>query len=441
MILIRNATILTQDSKRQILKNAAICIKDGRILDIGISHELEKLYKKRAKKIIDGEGRVVMPGLINTHTHLAMTLLRGYADDMPLEKWWFEKVFPFEGKLKAEDVYWGSLLGGLEMIESGTTCFVDGYFFADAIVMAVEELGLRANIGIPVLDFKCPEFESPDDALAAAEKFLTKPRGAELIKFSIAPHMLQSTSLETYRKCKKLADRYKIILQTHLAETEAEVEYSRKKYKKTPVRLLVENRILDKNSLVAHVCHLTDDDVVLLAKSRVNVSHCPVSNMKLVSGLMPLKKLLNKGVNIGLGTDGACSNNNLDMFEEMKLSALVHKLAEKDPSAAEAQIILDMATINAAKAIGEEKNLGSIERGKAADIILLNFQQPHLLPDYNILSNLVYSARGNDVETAIINGQIVMENRKIQNVNENKILKIIRERYNAYSSNLILCAL
>lgn len=433
MILIKNATILTQNSKRQILKNAAIFIKGGKIVDVGIGREIEKLYKKEAQNIIDGEGKVVMPGLINTHTHLAMTLLRGYADDMPLEKWWFEKVFPFEARLRDEDIYWGSLLGGLEMIKSGTTCFVDGYFFADAIVRAVKELGLRANIGFPVLDFKCPEFESPDDALAAAQKILTKPKREELIKFSIAPHMLQSTSLETYRKCKKLADLHKIILQTHLAETEAEVAHSRKKYKKTPVRLLVENKIIDKNSLVAHVCHLTDDDIALLAKSGANVSHCPVSNLKLVSGLMPLKKLLAKGVNISLGTDGACSNNNLDLFEEMKLSALVHKLAEKDPSAAEAQIILDMATVNAAKAIGEEKNLGSIEKGKTADIILLNFQQPHLLPDYNIISNLVYSAKGSDVETAIVNGQIVMKDRKIKTVDEGKILKKIKERYNICS--------
>ncbi len=429
MILIKNATILTQNKKRQIIKNGAVIIGGDKILEIGVSREIEKLYKKKARKIIDGEGKVIMPGLINTHTHLAMTLLRGYADDLPLEKWWFEKVFPFEAELKAEDIYWGSLLGGLEMIRSGTTCFVDGYFFADAILKAVKELGLRANIGIPVLDFKCPEFESPDDALAAAQKILAKRRNEKLIKFSIAPHMLQSTSLETYKKCKRLADRHKIILQTHLAETEVEVEYSRKKYQKTPVRLLVENKILDKNSLIAHVCHLTDDDIVLLAKNKVNVSHCPVSNMKLVSGLMPLKKLLGRGVNISLGTDGACSNNNLDLFEEMKLSALVHKLAEKDPSVAEAQIILDMATINAAKAIGEEKNIGSVEKGKAADIILIDFQQPHLLPDYNIISNLVYSARGSDVETVIINGQIVMENRKIKNVDESKILKTIRERY------------
>lgn len=416
------------------MENAAVFIGGGRILDVGVSQEMEKLYKKKARKIIDGEGKVVMPGLINTHTHLAMTLLRGYADDMPLEKWWFEKVFPFEAKLKADDIYWGSLLGGLEMIKSGTTCFVDCYFFADAIVEAVKELGLRANIGIPVIDFKAPEFACPDESLAAAPKIIEKWRGEEMIKFSIAPHMLQSTSLETYKKCKRLANRHKMILQTHLAETEAEVEYSRKEYQKTPVRLLVENKILDKNSLVAHVCHPTNEDIVLLAKNKVNVSHCPVSNMKLGSGLMPLKKLSEAGVNISLGTDGACSNNNLDLFEEMKLSALIHKLAEKDPSVAEAQIILDMATVNAVKAIGEEKNIGSVEKGKMADIILVDFQQPHLLPAYNILSNMVYSARGSDVETVIINGQIVMENRKIKNINEKKLLNTVGECYN-YSSS------
>jgi 5-methylthioadenosine/S-adenosylhomocysteine deaminase len=240
--------------------------------------------------------------------------------------------------------------------------------------------------------------------------------------------MLQSVSLDTYKKCKKLADQHKIILQTHLAETVSEVEHSLKHYRKTPAKLLVENKIRDKNSLVAHVCHPTDDDIALLAKNKVNVSHCPVSNLKLVSGRMPLKKLLKAGVNISLGTDGACSNNNLDMFEEMKLAALVHKLAEKDPSAAEAQTILDMATINAAKAIGEEKNIGSIEKGKKADIVVIDFQQPHLSPCYNIVSNLVYSAKGSDVETAIINGRIVMENRKVLTANETHILKTIGER-------------
>lgn len=429
MILIKNATIVTQGKKRQIIKNGAVVIGGDRILEVGDSKKIEKKYKNKAHTIIEGEGKVVMPGLINTHTHLAMTLLRGYADDMPLEKWWFERVFPFESKLRGEDIYWGSLLGGLEMIKSGTTYFVDFYFFADHIAQAVEELGIRANIGIPIMDLKTPEFKNPDEALKSVSTTVAKWRKYNLIKFSLAPHVLQTTSLETYKKCKKLANQYKIILQTHLAETKQEIKYCLKKYQKSPVELLIGNKILDKNSLAAHCCHLNDKEIKLLAKNKVNISHCSVSNMKLASGIMPLSKLLKAGVNIGLGTDGACSNNNLDMFEEMKIASLLHKLIEKKPTIADAQTILDMATINGARALGLENEIGSIEKDKKADLIILNLNQPHLLPCYNIVSHLVYAAKGSDVETVIINGKIIMMNKKVLTVDEGGILEKIRTSY------------
>ncbi len=429
MILIKNATIITQDKNRRIINNGAILIKGGKISGIGRTKDIIRKQSVRSAKIINGENKVVMPGLINTHTHLAMFLLRGFADDMPLEKWWFEKIFPFEARLTAEDIYWGTLLGGLEMIKSGATAFFDFYFFVDAIVQATKELDLRANIGVPVLDAKTPEFSTPDQALAAIPQIIKQYQSESLINFSIAPHMIQTTSLETYKKCKKTADKHKLILQTHLAETKAEVDFSIKKYGKRPAELLIKNKILDKNSIAAHACYLSDKEIKLIAENKVKIAHCPASNMKLASGIKPFKKLLAVNAIIGLATDGACSNNNLDMFEEMKFAALLHKVNNLDPAIANAQTILDMATINGAKAIGKEKEIGSLEKGKNADIIILDFNQPHLLPNHNVVSHLVYSANGADVATTIVDGKILMESRKILSVDENKILNAIRRKY------------
>lgn len=429
MLLIAAKNIITQNKTRQIIKDGAILVKSDKILDIGDAKKIIPKYKSKTKKIIEGENLVAMPGLINTHTHLAMTLLRGYADDMPLEKWWFEKVFPFEAKLKAEDIYWGALLGGMEMIKSGTTYFADFYFFADKIAQAISELRMRANIGIPVFDFKTPEFETPNEALAAIPRIIKKWQTNNLIKFSIAPHMMQTASLETYKKCKQIANKHGLLLQTHLAETKKEVEYSLKQYGCAPTENLIKNKILDKNSIAAHACYLTDKDIKLLAKYKVYISHCPVSNMKLASGIMPLGKLQKARINIALGTDGACSNNNLDMFEEMKIAALLHKVSNSDPTIANAQTILDMATINGAKALGMEKQIGSLEKGKKADIIILDFNKPHLTPCYNHVSHLIYAANGSDVDNVIINGEIVMEKRKILTTNEGKILKNINTRF------------
>ena len=305
LILIKAKHILTQNKKRQIIKDGAIVIKKDKIKDLGAAKIITRKYGGKIKKTIEMENGMAMHGLINTHTHLAMALLRGYADDMPLEKWWREKIFPFEAKLTGEDIYWGTLLGGLEMIKSGTTFFVDFYFFIDAIVRATKELGLRANIGIPVLDFKAPEFDTPVQALRAVPQFVKRYKKEELIDFSVAPHMIQTTSLETYKKCKKIADKYKLILQTHLAETKNEVRHSVKKYKKPPAELLIKNNILDNHSLVAHCCYLNKKEIKLLAQKKVKISHCPISNMKLASGVKPLNELFEAGVTISLGTDGA----------------------------------------------------------------------------------------------------------------------------------------
>ncbi len=426
MILIKAGYIVTQNRKRQIIKNGAVLVKGEKIIAIGPLEKLTKEYGNRIKKTLGGQNKVVMPGLINTHTHLAMVLLRGFADDLPLEEWWFENIFPAEAKLTREDIYWGSLLGGLEMIKSGTTCFTDFYFFVDQIAQAITELGLRANIGIPIMDIKAPEFKNPEEAFVALPKILSRWKSNKLINFSLAPHMIQTVSLKTYKECKKLAKKHNLLLQTHLTETKQEVKYAINKYKTTPGKLLIKNKILDQPSLAAHCCNLTDQEIRLFAKANASIAHCPISNMKLASGIMPLTKLLTAGINISLGTDSACSNNNLDLFEEMRTASLIHKQNENNPASAKAQTILDMATINGAKALNMEKQIGSIETNKKADLIVLDFNQPHLVPQYNIVSNLVYSAKGSDVETSIINGKIVMENRKIFGVAEEIVLEKVK---------------
>lgn len=418
MILISDTSILTQDKDRRLIKDGAVLIKGAKIAAVGKAEDMKRKYGRQAKKIIKAKNKIVIPGLINTHTHLAMARLRGYADDLPLEKWWFEKIYPAESKFTKKDVYSGSLLGALEMIKSGTTCFSDFYYFPDEVIRAVKIVGIRANVGIAILDTKTFAYSNRDEIIQTAEKTAKKYRDDETVRISVAPHMLQTASLETYKISKKLADHYGLILQTHLAETKNEVDFCREKYGLRPAELLIKNKILDENSLTAHCCWLTDKEIKLMAGKNVKISHCPVSNMKLAAGIMPLDRILKRGITVSLGTDGACSNNSLDLFGEMKSAALLAKIASKNPASAPAQTILDMATINGARALNWEKEIGSIEVGKCADLIIVDFNKPHLVPVYDIVSHLVYAAKGSDVETVIINGKIIMENNVMKTVNE-----------------------
>jgi len=427
MILIKNITIITQNPKRQIIKKGALVIEKDRIKAVGQSQKIEKKYRKRAKKVINGQGKVVLPGLINTHTHLAMTFLRGYADDLPLEDWWFKYVYPIESKFTANHVYWGSLLAMLEMIKSGTTCFTDFYYYQDQVARAAYQIGMRGVLGCAVLDAPTFYFKTPAQALKNASLIIKRYSDNDLVNVSLAPHMFQTTSLKTYQECKKLAEENDLLLTTHLAETRQEVNYCLKKYKQRPIEILAKAGILDQKTILAHGCWLTKKEIKILAQSGASIAHCPVSNMKLASGVMPLIEMLGVGVNVGLGTDSACSNNNLDMFGEMKTAALLHKVYQLNPTLANAQTIFDMATINGAKALGLAEEIGSLEKGKKADLIILDFRQPHLIPYYNIVSHLVYAAKGSDVETVIIDGKIVMEGRKIKRVKENKVLNRIEK--------------
>ena len=427
MILIKNITLVTQNPQRQIIKRGGLVIEKDTIKAIGQSREIEKQYRRQAKKIIDGQDKVILPGLINTHTHLAMTLLRGYADDLPLEEWWSNYVYPVESKFTRREVYGGSLLAMLEMLKSGTTCFTDFYYYEDEVAKAAQEIGMRGILGCAIIDLPTFYFKTTSAALKKAQSVIKEWSDNDLVKVSLAPHMFQTTSLKTYQKCKKLARQYNLLLTTHTAETKQEVDYCLKKHKQRPIEILAKAGILDKRTLLAHGCWLTKKEIKILAHSGASIAHCPISNMKLASGIMPLPEMLEAGLNVTLGTDSPCSNNNLDMFEEMKTAALLHKINQLNPIVADAQTVLDMATINGAKALGLEKEIGSLETGKKADLIILDFNQPHLLPYHNIVSHLVYAAKGSDVETVIINGQIVMGERQIKQVNEGKVLTKIRD--------------
>ncbi|MBU1292047.1 amidohydrolase [Patescibacteria group bacterium] len=423
MILIKNITIVTQNKEREIVKKGSLVIEKEYIKVIGKSKSIEKEYSRKAKKVIDGKNKVIMPGLINSHGHLAMTLLRGYADDMDLEKWWLEYVYPVESKFTRKKVYQGSLLAMIEMIKSGTTCFIDFYYYEDEVAWAAKKLNMRGFLGCAILDFPTFLYKNADEALEITKKVIKKFSNNSLLKVILAPHMFQTTSLETYVKVWELTKQYGLLLTTHMSETKAEVNFSIKKYKKRPVEVLSQASILDENVILAHCCWVNKKEINLLKKSNVSIVHCPVSNMKLASGIMPLPELLRSKINVSLGTDGACSNNNLDMFEEMKTTALIHKVNKLNPTIIDAQTVLDMATINGAKTLKIEDQIGSIEIGKRADLIIINFEKPHLIPCHNIISHLVYSVSGSDVETTIINGKIVMENRKIKNIDEDKFLQ------------------
>ncbi len=427
MILIKNTILITQDSKRQIIKNGGLVIEKGLIKDIGLSEKIEKKYKKASKKIINGKGKVVLPGLINTHGHLAMTLLRGYADDMGLEEWWVKHVYPIESKFGKKEVYWGSLLAMIEMIKSGTTCFSDFYYYSDEVGRATEEIGMRGSLGCAILDVPTFYYKTTDEAFKLAQDVIDKFKNHSLIKVSLAPHMFQTTSLDTYIRAKKLADKNNLFLTTHTSETKLEVNFSLKKYKKRPIEILDKAGILDERTFLAHCCWLDKKEIKILAQTNSSVVHCPISNMKLASGIMPLPEMINSGINVGLGTDSACSNNNLDMFEEMKVAALLHKISNLDPTIVNAQTVLDMATINGAKALGMEKEIGSLEKGKKADLSIIDFEKSHLIPHHNLVSHLVYSAQGSDVETVIINGKIIMEKRILKKDLEDKVSKEIKK--------------
>ena len=426
-IVIHNGTLITINSDFDIINDGVLCIKNDKLAKI--EPRKNHVPLPEGEKIIDARGGIIMPGLVNTHTHLPMALFRGLADDLPLTKWLNEYIFPAEANhIHPESVRIGALLSGAEMLLSGTTTCCDGYFYEDHVAAAVNEIGMRAILGQGVIDFPAPGVPKPEDNVNNALKFIQKWKNTSpLISPSIFCHSPYTCSEATLKKAKDAADAKGVLFQIHAAETKDEYVLIQTKHHTTPVKYLDKIGVIDQNTLLIHAVWLDDDDIEIIAKRGASVSHNPESNMKLASGIAPVMALLKAGVTVGLGTDGCASNNNLDLLSEMDTAAKLHKVNTLDPTVMDALSVLKMATIHGARVLGLEDVTGSLEVGKKADVIVIDTHKPHLTPMYNPTSHLVYAARGNDVQHSIINGQPVMEDRKLLTLDLAEIIAKARE--------------
>ena len=426
-IVIHNGTLITINSDFDIINDGVLCIKNDKLAKI--EPRKNHVPLPEGEKIIDARGGIIMPGLVNTHTHLPMALFRGLADDLPLTKWLNEYIFPAEvNHIHPESVRIGALLSGAEMLLSGTTTCCDGYFYEDHVAAAVNEIGMRAILGQGVIDFPAPGVPKPEDNVNNALKFIQKWKNTSpLISPSIFCHSPYTCSEATLKKAKDAADAKGVLFQIHAAETKDEYVLIQTKHHTTPVKYLDKIGIIDQNTLLIHAVWLDDDDIEIIAKRGASVSHNPESNMKLASGIAPVMALLKAGVTVGLGTDGCASNNNLDLLSEMDTAAKLHKVNAMDPTAMNAVTVLKMATIEGARSMGLQDITGSLEIGKKADVIIIDTHKPHLVPVYNPGSHIVYAAQGSDVQDIIVDGRILVKDRKLLTVDiENIIKKVIR---------------
>jgi len=416
-ILIKNSTILTQNERRQQL-HGNIYVEDQEVVQIS-----KKPISIEADYKIDGRKKLVLPGLINTHTHIPMTLLRGYGDDMVLQKWLEERIWPVESKLNSESVEIGTKLGLLEMIASGTTSFLDMYFFEDTIGKVTEKIGVRGFLGFALIDSGTPEY-SAEDLMPQCEQFVRRWKKKDLLQPVVAPHAIYTCGPETLKKSLEIADKHDIHLHIHCSETREEVYEVQDRYGLRPIGQLKKYSLLCEKMVLAHCGWITKNEILDIKKGGSKVSHNPVSNMKIATGgYAPIPELIEANVPVGLGTDGAASNNTLDMFDTMKFCALVHKQHRWDPIILPAQTVVDFATIGGAKCLGVENKIGSIEEGKKADLIMLDLKKPHLTPQHDLVSHLVYSARGSDVSTTIVNGKPLMLEGEFLTLNYDELLE------------------
>lgn len=421
--LFKNASVLTMDNT-EILKSCDVLVENDVIGAIG---SLNNEHIQNAR-IIDASGKLLMPGLINGHCHVPMTLLRNYADDMNLQTWLFEHIFPVEDRLQGEDIYYGSLLGIMEMIASGTTCFIDMYDYMNDMAKAVEESGIRAQLSRGMINTgDGPDF-SDDTRLNETIDFYKRWNGAAngRITGAFAPHAIYTCSPSYISAIVEAAQKYGAPIHVHLDETLVEHEDCLKKYGKTPTRHLYDLGIFDQKTVAAHCVWITEEDMRIMAENKVTMTHNPSSNLKLASGIAPVPHALSMGVNVALGTDGASSNNNLNMFEEINLAALIHKGVNQNPLLINAMESLKMATVNGAIALGTD-NLGVIKEGAKADIILIDMNKPHLMPVHNIVSALAYSVQGSDVCLTMVDGEILYENGEFKTIDSEKVSYGIRK--------------
>ena len=424
-LIITNAIVVTMNAAGEVLTPGAVAVEGRDIVAVGTPQAIAAAY--RATDTIDVAGDVVMPGLINTHTHAPMVLYRGLADDLALMEWLEKYIFPAEAKtVNPEFVRAGARLAALEMIQSGTTTYVDMYYFEEEIGRVTKAAGLRGVLGQTIIQFPVADAKTPAEGLARTERFIREFAKDDLIVPAIAPHSMYTLDAASLKAARQIADRERVPLVMHVAETQNEIKIARERHQATPVAYLESLGVLGPRTIAAHAVHLTPQDIGILKKANVGVAHNPESNMKLASGTAPVPALRAAGVAVGLGTDGAASNNDLDMFEAMRQAALLHKLQSNDPRTLPAPEVLAMATREGAKSIGREQDLGSLEAGKRADLIVVSMRAARQTPMYDPLSHLVYVTRGDDVRTTIANGRVLMRDRKVQTLDENAVINEAR---------------
>ncbi len=406
--------VVTMNARRDLIEDGAVAVRGGSIVGVGKRADIEKQFQSRVK--INRPNAILMPGLINTHTHAAMSLFRGIADDMKLQDWLNKFIFPAEAKNVTPDfVLWGTRLACLEMMLSGTTTFVDMYYYEDKVAEAAKQAGMRGILGETMIRFKSPDSATPKDMLRFTEQFIQQYRNDPTIIPAVAPHAIYTNDDADLKAARALANKYKAPLLIHVSETRTENDDALKTRHMTPTRLLESLGVLDGWTIAAHGVWLDAGDAKILKAHGTGVAHCPSSNMKLASGVAPVIRLLALGIPVGVGTDGpAGSNNDFDLMEEMNLAADLQKISAGDPTVLSAEQAVAMATVTGARAAGLEKEIGSLELGKRADLITLRLDQPHAVPMYNVYSQIVYALKGSDVEDVAVNGKpIVREGRSL----------------------------
>jgi 5-methylthioadenosine/S-adenosylhomocysteine deaminase len=424
--IIAGGTILTLDKNDKKIEAGALAIEGDTIVAIGPAGELIKQFCSHT--FIETTDCLIMPGLVNGHTHAAMTCFRGIADDLELMDWLNNFIFPAEAKnVNPELVYWGSLLANAEMIKSGTTTFCDMYIFEEETARAAKQAGLRCLLGEVLFDFPSPNFPTPAEGLAYTRRFIERWADDPLINIVVEPHALYTCSPALLTEAKNIADSYQLPYALHLLENQAEQVRLHRLFGKKALVFLKEIGYLTDRLLAFHCVCLDEDDIGLFADHGCRAVHVPESNMKLASGVAPIPAMLKAGIPVGLGTDGCASNNNLDLFQAMDAAAKLHKVFTLDPTVMNARTVIRLATCEGAQALGFGNITGSLEVGKKADIIIIDCNKPHLTPLYNEYSHLVYTASGADVDTVLINGQVVMRNRRLLTIDEREVMARVRE--------------
>ena len=435
-LIVSGGTVVSMDSSRTIYQDGSVAVRGDSIAAVGPRADIEARYQ--SAQMIDARGHLVLPGFINGHTHVPMTLFRGLHDDVTLNDWLYKYIFPAEKKnVNEEFVRWGTRLAAAEQIRAGVTTFADMYYFEDAIAEETEAAGMRAVLGETFIDFPAPDNKSEAEMLAYTERFLKRWQGDPLIHAAPAPHSIYTCSKKTLQDAAALARKYHAPILIHVAEMKKEWDDSEKANGMSPVVYLEKIGVLGPDVVAAHCIFVDEADWKLLAERGVGCVHNPSSNMMIASGVSPVPEMRAAGVAVGLGTDGpAGSNNDLDLMEEIDLAAKLAKISKMDPLALNAKSVLEMATIDGARAIHMEKEIGSLEAGKKADIILISLNEPNAVPMYDIYAQIAYSLKGNDVRTVIIGGKVVMQDHLLLTVDERKVMDKAREYGNAVKASL-----